>query len=99
MRHRGDGTPVLSVDGHELVHRVRSGDSYFRLQLVCSVCGRTRVTWRGARITSAADLATVQPGEVTCDPCLEDRLMAHADDAVVRARFTHRTGKDRRADG
>lgn len=81
---------MIAVDGHEVIHRVRAGDSYFRLLVLCSVCGRTHVTWRGARITSAEDLAAAQPGDVTCDPCLEDRLMAHADDAVVRARFTHR---------
>ena len=38
------------------------GDSYFRLVLLCSNCGRGHVTWRGARITSREELAVADPG-------------------------------------
>jgi hypothetical protein len=90
VRRRYDGSPVLDVDGHELIHRRHHGESYFRLQLLCSVCGRSYVTWRGERITSAADLAAAEPGTVVCAPCLEDRLMANAESELVRAKFIHR---------
>jgi hypothetical protein len=95
VRRRSDGSPVLEVDGRELVHRRHHGDSYFRVQLLCSVCRRGRVTWRGARITSAEELAAVDPGEVMCDACVEDRVMRHAGSHVVRAKFTYRDPTDR----
>jgi hypothetical protein len=90
VRHRSDGLPVLEVDGRELIYRRHHGETYFRLQLVCSNCGRGRVTWRGMRITSAADLAAADPGDVMCDPCTEDRIMANAESDVIRAKFLHR---------
>ena len=96
VRHRADGSPVLAVGGRELIHRRHHGASYFRLQLLCSECGRGRVTWRGMRITSADDLAAADPGDVVCDPCLEDRIMTNAEPDMIRAKFTYGNHTDRR---
>ena len=75
VHHRPDGSPILAVNGSELIHRLHRGTSYFRLHVPCAVCGHGRVTWRGWRIISAADLAVAEPGEVLCDACILDRYM------------------------
>jgi hypothetical protein len=81
VSHLPDGSPVVMVDGRELIHRHHQGGSYFRLRVLCASCGRNHITWRGARITTASELARANPGELLCDPCIQARFMDDIEDA------------------
>jgi hypothetical protein len=83
---------VVDVGGQVLLYRRRHGHTYFRLVVPCAVCGRTAVTWRGARIASAKDLASAKPPPLMCNSCLEKCVAAQSPTESFSSKLERRLG-------
>ena len=87
VRHRGDGSPVFEVDGRQFSYRQHDGERYFRLLVTCSVCGAAQVTWRGQRITSVEDVASLDVGPLMCTGCAHDQVAGSENPNALRAKI------------